>query len=622
MGPVSLSIEQRWWRSHRVATSTTGCDTDPMTALQWDVSSYFDSVEGRGFAEAEERFGAEVRRLAALYDHHEVRAGSVPHDPAGTLDEVVEATNRVLGDLQLLRAFLNAFVSTDATDAAAQAAMSRLQRSSVELSTLTTRLDAWTAGLDLDAVVEASEVAAAHEWPLRKGLGRAEHLMSEAEEELAALLSVTGSTAWSRLYGDVSSAIRTEVALPSGTEELPIFAVRGLATDPDPATRRAAYEAELGAWEANAVPIAAALNAIKGEQQELALRRGWPSVLAAQRFGQAVDEATLEALQSAMVASFPDFRRFLRTKAGVLGHEGGLPWHDLFAPVGAAAAVDWAGAVDAVRSAFGSYSPGLRGLADRAVGERWIDVEPRPGKRGGAFCMPMGDGDSRVLLNFDGSFDGVMTLAHELGHAYHNTTLGPRTPMQRGTPSSLAETASIFCETIMVEHGLSSVEGDERLALLDTDLSGSTQVIVDIHSRFLFESAVFERRRRSTLAPGELCELMAEAQEATYGDGLDAEVRHPWMWAAKPHYYGSVFYNWPYAFGLLFGIGLYARYVEDPERFRSEYDDLLSSTGMAPAAELGARFGLDVRDEGFWTAGLDVVRRRIDEYVELAGGSS
>ncbi len=589
-----------------------------MTATTWDVSSYFPSVGSREFADAEERFGAEVRRLGALYDRHDVRGGSTADDPGAVLDEVVGATNRVLGELQLLRSFLNAFVSTDATDATAQAAMSRLQRMSVDLTTLTTRLDAWLAGLDLDGLVAESEVAAAHEWPLRKGLGRAEHLMSEGEEELAALLSVTGSTAWSRLYGDVTSAIRAEVDLPDGTEELPIFAVRGLATHVDAAVRRAAYVAELGAWEANAVPIAAALNAVKGEQQELALRRGWPSVLAAQRHGQAVDEATLDALQSAMVSSFPDFRRFLRTKAALLGHAGGLPWHDLFAPVGAAAAVDWSGAVEAVRTAFGSYSPALQGLADRAVAGRWIDVEPRPGKRGGAFCMPMGDGDSRVLLNFDGSFDGVMTLAHELGHAYHNTTLGPRTPIQRGTPSSLAETASIFCETIMVEHGLASVDGDERLALLDTDLSGSTQVIVDIHSRFLFESAVFERRGRSTLAPGELCELMAEAQEATYGDGLHPELRHPWMWAAKPHYYGSVFYNWPYAFGLLFGIGLYARYVEDPERFRAEYDELLSSTGMAPAAELGERFGLDVRDEAFWSAGLDVIRRRIDEYEALA----
>ncbi|MEM9034934.1 MAG: M3 family oligoendopeptidase [Actinomycetota bacterium] len=588
---------------------------------RWDVSEYFPSVDDRSFAEAEERFGAELRRLGELYDRHGVRGSSEPDDPAGAVEEIVAATNEVLARLQLLRSYLNAFVSTDASDAVAQAAMSRLQRASVDLTTLTTRFDAWVAGLDVDALVAQSEAAASHEWPLRKGRERAERQMSESEEELAALLSVTGSTAWARLYGDVSSAIRTEVALPDGSETLPIFAVRGLATDPDTAVRRAAYEAELTAWEANAVPIAAALNAIKGEQQELALRRGWPSILEAQRFGQAVDEATLDALQSAMVASFPDFRRYLRTKSRLLGHDGGLPWSDLFAPVGTSAEVEWDGAVAAVEEAFGTYSNDLRGLAERAVGERWIDVAPRAGKRGGAFCMSMGDGSSRVLLNWNGSADGVMTLAHELGHAYHNTTLGHRTPMQRATPSSLAETASIFCETLMVEHGLASLDGDERLALLDTDLVGSCQVIVDIHSRFLFESAVFDRRRRSTLSSEELCGLMADAQDATYGDGLHSELRHPWMWAAKPHYYSSVFYNWPYAFGLLFGIGLYASYVEDADRFRAAYDDLLSSTGLAPAGDLADRFGIDVRDERFWSAGLDVVRSRIDDFVSLADAS-
>lgn len=588
-------------------------------APRWDVSTYFPAIDSREYTDAEEQIGADVGRLAALYERHDVRRGSVPPDVAAAVDEVLADTNSVLGRLGQMRAYLNAFVSTDSTDAVAQAAMSRLEKVMVEVSNLTTRLDAWTEGLDIEELVASSEVAAAHEWPLRKGLVRAEHQMSEAEEELAALMSVTGSSAWSRLYGDVTSSMSAEVELPDGPETLPIFAIRGLATNPDPAVRRAAYSAELSAWEANSIPIAAALNAIKGEQQELALRRGWPSILSAQVFGQAVDQPTLDALQSAMVASFPDFRRYLLAKAKLLGHQGGLPWYDLFAPVGESAAVDWESAAEAVYEAFGSYSTSLRGLAERAVDQRWIDVEPRAGKRGGAFCMPMGDGDSRVLLNFDGSADGVMTLAHELGHAYHNVQLGERTPIQRGTPSSLAETASIFCETLMVQHGLASVDGAARLSLLDIDLSGTTQVIVDIHSRFLFESSMFERRRKSTLSVAELCELMADAQQATYGDGLADDVRHPWMWAAKPHYYGSVFYNWPYAFGLLFGVGLYARYVEDPDRFRAAYDDLLSSTGLAPAAELGARFGIDVRDEGFWSAGLDVVRGRIDDYTSLAG---
>jgi oligoendopeptidase F len=171
-----------------------------------------------------------------------------------------------------------------------------------------------------------------------------------------------------------------------------------------------------------------------------------------------------------------------------------------------------------------------------------------------------------------------------------------------------------------VQSGLAAAAGDaeRQLVLLDTDLTGATQVVVDIHSRFLFEKSVFEQRVERTLSVHELCDLMTDAQLATYGHGLDPDVLHPYMWAVKPHYYGTSYYNWPYTFGLLFGIGLYARFTADPERFRLGYDDLLSATGLGDAAELAARFGIDVRDEGFWADSLAVIQGRIDEYDRVA----
>jgi oligoendopeptidase F len=225
-------------------------------------------------------------------------------------------------------------------------------------------------------------------------------------------------------------------------------------------------------------------------------------------------------------------------------------------------------------------------------------------------------------MNWRGSSDSVQTLAHELGHAYHNVQLAQRTKLQQQVPMALAETASIFCETLMVERGLSVAEGADRLALLDTNLRGANQVVVDIHSRFLFESAVFERRAGGTLSPDELCTIMGDAQERAYGDGLDEASAHPYMWAVKPHYYSAHFYNWPYTYGLLFGLGLYARFRDDPERFRASYDDLLSRCGMATAEELGRDFALDVENESFWTASLDVLRARIGEYERLSSSVS
>jgi pepF/M3 family oligoendopeptidase len=375
----------------------------------------------------------------------------------------------------------------------------------------------------------------------------------------------------------------------------------------------------MDAWPRVATPCAAALNAIKGEANIVNRRRRWASPLEASLFANAVGRPTFEAMQSAVRASLPDFRRWMRAKASLHGTPNGLQWADLVAPLPVAPAhVTWDQGVEIVRDAFASYSPQLAGLVDQALEHQWIDAEPREGKVGGAFCMSVLKGRSLVLLNWSGSADSAQTTAHELGHAYHNTTLAERTMLQRRLPMALAETASIFCETLVVENALNRLEGAERLAMLDVDLVGSNQVIVDIQSRFLFETEVFARRQQRTLGVGELSELMLQSQADAYGDGLDQSTAHPHMWVLKPHYYSSHFYNWPYTYGLLFGLGLFARYQEDPERFRSGYETLLSRAGMDTAEELGASFGLDVADEAFWTASLDVIRARIADYERLA----
>ncbi|HEX2850398.1 MAG TPA: M3 family oligoendopeptidase [Acidimicrobiales bacterium] len=594
----------------------------------WDVSDVFPAIGSREYASARESLDAELVRLTALYDEHDVRGGdhrSVDDATVRALDAVVAATNEVMEAARRLSAYLNAFVSTDSTDDEAQGEMSHLQAELAQLARLRSRFDAWVGSFDVEELVQRSAVAADHRYPLLRADERARHQMSEAEEGLLADLSLTGSTAWQRLWGTFTSQITVAVAQPDGTvDRLPMSAVRGQAYAADRARRRAAYLAELAAWDEHAVPIVAALNAIKGETSTVNRRRGWADDLEPALAANGVDRRTLDAMQAAVVASFPDFRRYLRAKAEMLGDTGegsggGLPFYDLFAPMGDAPPRDWEGATDAVQAAFASYSDRLSGLARRAVDERWIDAEPRRGKRDGAFCMGLGGDRSLVMLNYDGSFRSVQTLAHELGHAYHNVALADRTAMQRQLPMALAETASIFCETVMVEAGLASADPSQRLTIVEGDLQAACQVVVDIHSRFLFESSFFRARARRTVSAAEACELMLEAQEDTYGDGLALDARHPFMWAAKPHYYTSTFYNWPYTFGLLFGLGLYARYREDPDAFREGYDDLLSSCGLAPARDLAARFGIEVADEAFWTSSLDVIRRRIDEFVALAG---
>jgi len=578
-----------------------------------------------------EQAAADADRLRTVFDDHNIRAIEPRHvteADGAAADEAIRLFNDGAERSQLLQAYVYSAVSTNSRNEHAQSLLSEVQVLIARSAPLLARLADWIDALHVgsggpDDLASVSSEAAEHAGPLLRLAERSAHQMDEAEESLYAELTNVGSTAWGRLQGDITSQLSINVELPDGTTNLPMPAVRGLATHPDPAVRRAAYDAEMEAWPLVAPACAAAMNAIKGEANIVNQRRHWESPLDASLFANAVSRPTFDAMQSAVRASLPDFRRWMRTKATLHGSTAGLHWADAVAPLPETPGeISWDEGIAIVRDAFTEYSPQLGIIVDRALDEEWIDAGPRDGKRGGAFCMPFMNGRSLVLLNWSGSADSAQTTAHELGHAYHNTTLADRTPLQRRLPMALAETASIFCETLVVERALARLAGPERLAMLDVDLAGSNQVVVDIHSRFLFETEVFARRQHRTLGVSELNELMLQAQADVHGDGLDQSTAHPHMWVLKPHYYGSHFYNWPYTYGLLFGLGLFARYREDPEQFRAGYETLLSRSGMDTAEGLGAAFGLDVSDESFWTASFDVIRTRIADYERLVADVS
>lgn len=587
----------------------------------WDLSNVYPGLDSPEFNRDFQSFFDEIEALTAVFDEHGIQVGQTPDaDQAVALFETLLGQyDRLLNRQRTLNAYVASFVTTDSRNALAQAKLSELQAHASKLSLLGTRWTAWVGALDPEALLEQSALAQQHAFMIHKARRQAEHLMSPQEEALAAELDLTGGTAWSKLYGSFSSQLTVEFTLNGQHQTLPMSALRNLAYDPDRTTRQAAYRAELDAWQRAELPIAAALNSVKGQVNALTRRRGWGSALDAALFLNHIDRQTLDVMLQAATAAFPDFRRYLKAKAQALGLET-LAWYDLFAPLGQGRTWTFDEAQRFIVEQFGAFSDKMQELAQRAFAQRWIDAEPRPGKRDGAFCMPLGGEESRILTNFKPSYGGVSTLAHELGHAYHNLNLAAcQTQLQRTTPMTLAETASIFCETIVRRAALAQANPQEQMTILEASLQGACQVVVDITSRFRFEQAVFQRRRQRELSAAELCELMLEAQQQTYAEGLDPTALHPYMWAVKPHYYRAElsFYNFPYMFGLLFGLGLYAHYEQDPETFKATYDDLLASTGQADAATLAARFGIDLKDEAFWEASLDVVRSDIRRFEML-----
>ena len=598
---------------------------------RWDLSNVYPGLDSELFRADGERLKSDIA-VAEAYLNAELPRATVEAGPqrvADVLDNMVARLNGLYELAATRRAYINGFVATDSRNTEAAKALSAHEQVAVKLQQISLKFQSWVGSIApiLDAAIEAAAPtetgARAHAFMLRETAEQARYMMSPQEEALASELTLSGGNAWGKLQGTVTSQLTAEVELDGRLQRLPMTAIINLRSHPDAAVRRRGYEVETKAWEDAAETLAACMNGVKGEVVTLNRRRGRQDALHAAIDQARIDRPTLEAMIGAMHDALPIFRRYLGAKARRLGRTQ-LPWWDLFAPMGnSERTYSYDEAKQIVLENFGGFAPELAALAERAFRNNWIDVAPRPGKRGGAFCMEVpAVGESRVLTNFDGSLDQVSTLAHELGHAFHNDCAerAGKTMLQSITPMTLAETASIMCETIVTEAILArTTEPQEVLAILETQLTGSTQVIVDIYSRFLFERKVFARREHGELTPGELCEIMAQAQRDAYGDGLDPEYLQPYMWAWKPHYYrtGLSFYNFPYAFGLLFGTGLYAIYQERGAAFVPDYMNLLASTGEATAADLATRFGIDIRSRGFWEGSLSVIAAQVERYVNL-----
>lgn len=468
------------------------------------------------------------------------------------------------------------------------------------------------------ATILESELLADKAFFLAEQIEFARHQMSPEMENLAADLSRSGADAWSRLQETVASTLTSVWDTETG-ETKTVNELRALAFSPDRAARAKAYKCEIEAWKSVEVPLAFSLNGIKGSAGVLAERRGHDDSLSFALLLSRISRPTIEALTGAMKASLPQFRDYFARKAKVLGVPR-LRFYDLFAPVGTSSRIwTFEDAKAFIIDHFTAFSERLGGLARTAFDRGWIDARTRSGKVGGAYCIGFPSAkESRVLCNFDGSFSSVLTVAHELGHAYHHEVLKNSRHIDRDYPMTLAETASIFCELIVLNAALASSSKEERILIAEQFLQDAAQLIVDILSRFLFETELFKKRSEAELDSEELCRLMKEAQLATYGEGLDPDHLHPYMWAVKSHYYSQSlpFYNFPYAFGLLFGSALYRKYKESGDAFVSVYDELLAKTGSMSANTLTAEAGFDIETEAFWKEGIDQALSFLKELPE------
>lgn len=475
---------------------------------------------------------------------------------------------------------------------------------------------------DLEGIINSSTLLKEHEFFLKEIKNKSRYILSKEEEAVVAKMKTTGSSAWEKLQELLTSNLMVDIEVSGKEEKLPLTVVRNMAFEADSEARIKAYKAEIAAYSKIEDSVAAALNGIKGEVITVADMRGYESPLEETLMRSRMDRESLEAMLGAMKESLPKFREYFKRKGELLGHKNGLPFYDLFAPMGKLnKKYTYEEAEDFVVENFNTFSKSLSEFAKGAFENNWIDAEPREGKVGGAYCMNLHCiGQSRIMSNFGGNFGDIITLAHELGHGYHGYCLNNESAINSEYPMPIAETASTFCETIVKKAAVKNASKEEAFAILENELQDCSQVIVDILSRYIFETEMFKRRKDGSVSVQELKEIMLKAQEEAYGDGLDKEYMHPYMWLCKSHYYSAEanFYNFPYAFGLLFAKGLYAEYLKRGSSFAEDYAKLLSITGKNNIADVTMTMGIDIHSVDFWRSSLKMVEEDIDTFIKLS----
>ena len=572
---------------------------------EWTLEDLYPSFESQEFKQDVEAYKALKGKFESL-----------------TLEDSVEGITQVVKLLEestvltgRLYNYIHLTLATDTTHEIATQVEVQLAGVSADLQATYAKVSKFLGTIQTD--ITTDPFLAEYRYYFEEAKKDATHLLSDELEEVLAKMSISGGKAWSQLFDFMWSSAQGEYK----GEVVTLSEIRGKAYDSDAEVRKSAYEAELKMYDAIKEPIAFSLNHIKKEVLTTSQLRGYESPLAHTLEASRMSRETLDALLEAIREYLPNFRKYLRHKAALLGHENGLPFYDLFAPVGnSSRTFTVEESKDYLIENFKTFSADLAEMTEEFFDKHYIDFYPRKGKVGGAFCanLPMIK-QSRVLTNFTGSLSDVVTLAHELGHAYHGLHIENHRPLNQDYSMPVAETASTFNENIIMNTAIKEASDEEKIALIESQLQDTTQIIVDIYSRYLFESTVFENREQSFMFSKDLEEMMLSAQKEAYGDGLDQSYLHPYMWACKPHYYstGLSFYNFPYAFGGLFSKGLYAIYQEQPEGFVEKYQELLRATTVSSVEDTAKVLGVDVSTPEFWKKALAEVAESIEAFIAL-----
>ncbi|WP_019412497.1 M3 family oligoendopeptidase [Paenisporosarcina sp. TG20] len=586
----------------------------------WDLDVFFKG--GSSSPELKEHLESLKRKL----DLFELTLSKfdVPKNKsdASKIVSIIEETKQVAENLSQAGAVIGCFLAQDTTDKQANILQGEIGSHSARLSSsmlvLQQKLskttdEIWISLMEDEELKEFTFVL--NEWR-----NEAKELLSEKEEDMITVLSVDGYHGWGQLYDLLVGDIKIRITVDGEEKEFSYGQASNLSSHSDATVRRDSFEALEQAWTEKEDFFAKTLNHMAGFRLATYKKRGWDSVLKEPLHMNRMKQETLDAMWGAISAHKAPFVEYLKRKAELVGADA-MHWYDLDAPVTQSTQkVSFQQGAEFILDHFGKFGPELEKFSRKAFEDEWIESEDRPNKRPGGFCtgMPMSK-QSRIFMTYSGTMSNVATLAHELGHAFHSHALRPVHWMNRQYAMGVAETASTFAEMIVADAAVKEAKtADEKLSLLEDKIQRSVAFFMNIHARFLFETRFYDERKKGLVSASRLNKLMEEAQREAFGDGL-GDV-HPHFWASKLHFYISrvPFYNFPYTFGYLFSLSIYAKAIEEGSNFEEKYIALLQDTAIMSVEDLAMKhLGEDISQHAFWEKGIALCIKDVEEFLVL-----
>jgi oligoendopeptidase F len=600
-----------------VSTLAENLSDPELLQTEWDLEPL---VGGEGAAGVESLLAQASADATAFADAYGGRVGELDA-------EELEAAMRSLAEIEELVGRAGSYASlrfaTDTADPERGALLQRVQECATEIETKVLFFELeWAAVADerAERLLEAPGLDFCRHH-LRRARRYRPHLLSEPEEKIIAEKSIPSESAWSRLFGELVSAVRVDL----DDQELTLDIALSRLQSPERATRRLAAEAVSRALEPGLRTRAFIYNTLVYDKSVEDRLRSYPNWLASRNLANEASDESVRALIEAVRARYDIPQRWYRLKAQLMGIER-LADYDRAAPaLSQDVTYSFGEARELVLDTYSSFAPAAGDVTRRFFDEHWIDAPPRPHKRGGAFCAyTVPSVHPYVLLNFTARRRDVLTMAHELGHGLHASLAQPQGVFHQSTPLTLAETASVFGETLVFERLLDAAEDPaERLSLLAERIDGAIATVFRQMAMNRFEHLVHTRRRNEgELSVDHFDEMWVTTQAELFGDSVQITDGYRMWWSYIPHFINTPGYVYAYAYGLLLALSAYSRYREVGEGFVGSYLELLAAGGSRSPAQLAEIIGIDLHDPGFWDGGLSLIEGQLSEAESLAAKRS